>query len=154
MHLPTDGTVKTIEYALSLKQPWATLLVYGAKSVEIRSWPTNRRGRVLIHAAGTVDARKEAWKLVPDELMERTELMGGIVGYGEITGCIHYTDIETFIADQYVHLNQPSWFEAPLYGFKFDNMKPLPFRKYPGWVRFFPVEEIVPKKRTRINESR
>src|SRR5204863_2700985 len=38
-------------YALSLKQPWAALLVHGRKSVEVRSWPTARRGRVLIHAA-------------------------------------------------------------------------------------------------------
>ena len=55
-------------YALSIKQPWAALLVAGIKTVEIRRWPTNRRGRILIHAARIPDPRPEAWALVPDEL--------------------------------------------------------------------------------------
>ncbi len=38
-------------YALSLKQPWAALLVTGRKRIEVRNWPTARRGRILIHAA-------------------------------------------------------------------------------------------------------
>jgi hypothetical protein len=142
-------TDKHIEFALSLKQPWATLLVHRRKSIEIRSWPTSRRGRVLIHAAGTVDSRDAAWELVPEELLEYTRLLGGIVGCGDITDCITYAESETFKLDQNLHLNQPSWFKAPMYGFIFDNMKPLPFRKYPGWVRFFPVTEMVSAKKER-----
>jgi activating signal cointegrator 1 len=37
--------------ALSLTQPWATLLVHGAKKIESRSWGTSRRGPLWIHAA-------------------------------------------------------------------------------------------------------
>ena len=37
--------------ALSLWNPWATLLVCGAKRVETRSWPIKHRGPLLIHAA-------------------------------------------------------------------------------------------------------
>lgn len=36
---------------ISLWQPWATLLVYGHKLHETRSWPTQVRGIVAIHAA-------------------------------------------------------------------------------------------------------
>lgn len=36
---------------LSLTQPWATLVAIGAKQVETRSWPTNHRGSLAIHAA-------------------------------------------------------------------------------------------------------
>lgn len=36
---------------LSLLQPWATLVVIGAKKIETRSWNTNYRGPVLIHAS-------------------------------------------------------------------------------------------------------
>ena len=36
---------------LSLWQPWATLLVSGAKHVETRGWPIQYRGPLLIHAA-------------------------------------------------------------------------------------------------------
>lgn len=37
--------------ALSLTQPWATLLASGAKRVETRSWSTVYRGLLAIHAA-------------------------------------------------------------------------------------------------------
>lgn len=37
--------------AISLKQPWAQLVVLGAKRVETRSWPTNYRGEIAIHAS-------------------------------------------------------------------------------------------------------
>ena len=36
---------------LSLTQPWATLVVIGAKRFETRSWKTAYRGEILIHAA-------------------------------------------------------------------------------------------------------
>ena len=36
---------------LSLLQPWATLVVMGAKKIETRSWATDYRGVLLIHAS-------------------------------------------------------------------------------------------------------
>ncbi|RXI02046.1 hypothetical protein DVH24_015395 [Malus domestica] len=39
---------------LTMHQPWASLLVYGIKHVEGRSWPSPIRGRLWIHAAGKV----------------------------------------------------------------------------------------------------
>ena len=43
--MPTDPTLM---YALSIKQPWAALVVQGLKTIEIRRWPTARRGQILI----------------------------------------------------------------------------------------------------------
>jgi len=37
--------------ALSLHQPWASLVALGVKGIEMRSWSTKYRGRLLIHAA-------------------------------------------------------------------------------------------------------
>jgi hypothetical protein len=37
--------------ALSLTQPWATLVVIGAKHYETRSWATGHRGPLAIHAS-------------------------------------------------------------------------------------------------------
>lgn len=37
--------------AISLWQPWATLIAIGAKSIETRGWPTDYRGWLAIHAA-------------------------------------------------------------------------------------------------------
>jgi hypothetical protein len=37
--------------ALSLLQPWASLLAGGEKRIETRSWKTQERGRIAIHAS-------------------------------------------------------------------------------------------------------
>lgn len=37
--------------ALTLTQPWATLIAIGAKRIETRSWGTDYRGPLAIHAA-------------------------------------------------------------------------------------------------------
>ena len=48
--------------AITLKQPWATLVAEGLKKYEFRSWRYNYRGEILIHAGAGVD--KEAIKKV------------------------------------------------------------------------------------------
>jgi hypothetical protein len=141
------------EYALSLRQPWATLLVHGLKSIEVRRWPTNRRGRILIHAARIPDERPEGWRRLPDHLRESAEYLGGIMGAANITDCQVYRSLADFLLDDAKHLNEPGWFEpAGLYGFTFANPEVLPFRKYPGWMRFFPVGSG-PFQRKKKNES-
>ena len=35
--------------ALTIKEPWATLIIEGYKEYEFRSWKTNYRGKILIH---------------------------------------------------------------------------------------------------------
>ncbi|UXD67768.1 ASCH domain-containing protein [Sphingobacterium faecium] len=37
--------------ALSIKQPWASLIAHGIKDIENRTWKTNFRGRIYIHAS-------------------------------------------------------------------------------------------------------
>lgn len=46
--------------ALSLWQPWATLVAIGAKRIETRSWGTRYRGPLAIHAAQRWSADQEA----------------------------------------------------------------------------------------------
>lgn len=43
---------------LTLKQPWATLVAEGIKKYEFRSWKTNYRGKILIHAGAGVDKKE------------------------------------------------------------------------------------------------
>jgi hypothetical protein len=128
--------------ALSIKQPWATLIVHGLKTIEVRRWSTPRRGRILIHAARIPDERPEAWANVPAELLSLAKQGGGIIGEAELKGCVAYRTLETFTVDQFQHLNEPEWYVGPvMYGFVFVNPTVSPFRKYPGWMRFFSVEE-------------
>jgi activating signal cointegrator 1 len=37
--------------ALTIRQPWASAILYGTKWVENRSWPTKYRGPLIVHAA-------------------------------------------------------------------------------------------------------
>lgn len=46
--------------ALSLLQPWATLLAHGKKRFETRSWDTSFRGRFAIHASGKLSVATAA----------------------------------------------------------------------------------------------
>ncbi|HHY88739.1 MAG TPA: ASCH domain-containing protein, partial [Chloroflexi bacterium] len=41
--------------ALSVRQPWAWLIAQGYKTVENRTWATNYRGPLLIHAGKKPD---------------------------------------------------------------------------------------------------
>ena len=36
---------------LSIKQPWASLIAHGIKDIENRTWKTNFRGKIFIHAS-------------------------------------------------------------------------------------------------------
>lgn len=40
--------------ALTLHQPWASLMAWGVKTIETRGWPTAYRGPLAIHAAKTI----------------------------------------------------------------------------------------------------
>ena len=115
--------------ALSIRQPWAWLIVNGYKDIENRSWQTKYRGPFFVHAGMKVE--KEAYdqvggrvniQLPPPSEIER----GGIVGQSTILDCVE---------------NHASpWFFGP-YGFVLDKSKPLPFRPMRGRLGFFPVNE-------------
>lgn len=40
---------------LTIKEPWASLIIAGYKKYEFRSWKTNYRGKILIHAGLTIE---------------------------------------------------------------------------------------------------
>jgi hypothetical protein len=130
-----------IHHALSIKQPWAALLAHGRKTVEVRRWRTRFRGELLLHAAHVSDERPEAWAQVPPELHEAAQQVGGIVGVGRLDGCKPYRSLPAFTADQARHLNDPSWFEAKgLFGLCFSELRVLPYRRVPGYVRIFKLD--------------
>lgn len=49
--------------AITIKQPWATLIALGEKKFETRSWGTKYRGKLAIHAGKSVDkdACEDSW---------------------------------------------------------------------------------------------
>lgn len=70
--------------ALTIKQPWATLIVDGYKEYEFRSWKTNYRGKILIHAGLSLE--KDADKRF--EVYNLTHDYGCIIGEAILTDCI------------------------------------------------------------------
>lgn len=69
---------------LTIKEPWATLVINGYKKYEFISWKTNYRGKILIHAGKSTD--KEAFSRVKDYNLEINN--GSIIGECNITDCI------------------------------------------------------------------
>jgi uncharacterized protein (UPF0264 family) len=127
--------------ALSIKQPWATLLAHGRKTIEVRPWRLNFRGPLLIHAARIADSREDAWKHVPSELNEEANQVGGIVGVGRLDDCKVYLNLTAFVTDQTRHLNDPSWFDpSGLFGLCFSELRALPFQRVKGNVKLFDVD--------------
>lgn len=70
--------------ALTIKQPWASLIIEGYKKYEFRSWKTNYRGKILIHAGLTLERdMKERFKEYSLDYK-----CGYIIGEAEIVDCI------------------------------------------------------------------
>ena len=127
--------------ALSIRQPWAYLIVNGYKDIENRDWPTRYRGPVLIHAGKRlteddfeecrdtiqiIRQRGHQIKTGNPKLSELRELCGGIVGIAEIVDCVSQSDSPWFFGE---------------YGFVLRNARPLPFQPFKGQLGFFDVPE-------------
>jgi hypothetical protein len=116
--------------ALSIRQPYAWLIVQGHKDVENRTWPTRYRGPILIHASqalypdydGILRRVREQFgiEIPPGDQVER----GGVIGRAEIVDCVTQS--------------QSPWFWGP-YGFVLRNAAPLPFQPLRGHLGLFEV---------------
>ncbi len=70
--------------ALTIKEPWATLIIDGYKKYEFRSWKTNYRGKILIHAGMSLE--KDMLERFKDYNLECSK--GAIIGEALLTDCI------------------------------------------------------------------
>ena len=133
--------------ALSIRQPWASLILKTGKDVENRNWPTRYRGRILIHAAKGMtraayeDAIEFAHCAIPAGRTGGTshtttlrELgfafedlqRGGIIGSVEIVDCVKVCASPWFVGE---------------FGFLLRDPRPIPFTPWKGQLGFFDVPE-------------
>lgn len=121
---------------LSLKQPYAELLVSGRKTIELRSWNTKFRGEFLIHASKKIDRQAcDRLKIDPHQLPK-----GALVGKATLTDVKLYQDSKSLLQDKNEHYSDAK-FVKKLYGFKITNGHR--FRKptlMNGRLGFFNVE--------------
>lgn len=84
--------------AISIKQPWASLIAWGYKTIEWRSWATNYRGPLLIHASGH--------KYIADDGNDSVELpTGAIIAQVDLIDVRPFlpTDVESAILSEFFH---------------------------------------------------
>ena len=109
---------------LTIKQPFATLIVEGLKEYEFRTWKTNYRGEILIHAGKAVD--KKAMKKY--EYLGLEYPKGCIIGKATITDCIKIDDDARKILKEknsiiYSNIIEDKNWNG--YGFKLENVEKL-----------------------------
>lgn len=124
--------------ALSVRQPWAWLIVNGHKDIENRVWSTRYTGPLLIHASKGMtndeydevveflgcDFRLRDIKLPDRKLLER----GGIVGAVHCNGSVDQCD--------------SPWFFGP-YGFVLSQQRAFPMIPFKGQLGFFDVTDTL-----------
>lgn len=80
--------------ALSLWQPWATLMALGLKKIETRSWGTKYRGPLAIHAARRIEffVHLRIQAALEEAGLHSADLpRGGIIGTVDIVDCKEIT---------------------------------------------------------------
>lgn len=104
---------------LSVRQPWASLIVSGEKTIENRSRPTRYRGRVLIQAGRAIDP--DGMALVNEVLAEVGPVPNAAEWpTGAIIGCVTIVDCVTESGDEYFEgpfgyvLADPVEFDKPI----------------------------------------
>jgi hypothetical protein len=128
--------------ALSIRQPWASLILLAGKDIENRTWETRVRGPILIHAAKAMtkgeyqEAMDFARAIDPcgiNNLFDSFHLAslprGGIIGSVNLVACMT--------------CSRSPWFQGP-YGFVLRNPKPRPFVPFRGQLGFFDVPGVQP----------
>jgi hypothetical protein len=119
--------------ALSVRQPWAWLIVNGFKPLENRDWRIYQRGKILVHASKVCTRREYeaavafAQPLLPAGVaIPRLEDLsrGGICGSVDIIGCVTRSDSPWFVGE---------------YAAVLQNPRPTQFRPMAGRLGFFDV---------------
>jgi hypothetical protein len=98
---------------ITIRHPWAYLIVNGSKDIENRSWSTSYRGPVLSHASLNVNRALCLKHRIDPSTLQR----GGVIGIGEIVDC--------------VKKHRSRWFLGK-YGFVLRKRRPLPFIRWKG----------------------
>jgi hypothetical protein len=75
--------------AITILQPWASLIACGAKQIETRSWATKYRGPIAIHAGKQPGKchKVPEWRL--EEIFGGAEKpLGAVIAIADLTDCV------------------------------------------------------------------
>lgn len=105
---------------LTIKQPWATLIMQKDKRFEFRSWKTKYRGELLIHAGKGIDknAMKRLSKYIPEDMPS-----GKILGKVTLVDCIKMSpEFKEMLLKENNEIYTDSSFEEN-YGWQLENVE-------------------------------
>lgn len=134
---------------ISVRQPWAHLIVSGKRPLEIRKWQTPYRGKLLIHAGLAVERREcECLRVFPS-------------ARGAIIGVVTLVDIRPLTAHEWkklrpLHLQSGNrLYGEKTYAWIFENPEqfpePIPYR---GVLSLFDVpEHLLPRTYTILKNG-
>lgn len=114
--------------AISLRQPWAMLMARGIKRIENRTWRSQRRGPVLIHASSWWNSREAAAIMetatrilehhglpLPSFTLEQARAArGGVVGRFTIVDCVQESDDPFFFGPNGFVVKDAHMLDAPI----------------------------------------
>lgn len=137
--------------AISIRQPWAWLIVHGHKIIETRSWCPHydlHNERIAIHAGKQLACDSMLYHLRKWAIKEEVELpgsrvlvRGAVIGSVELSMVREYTDSEMFFGDADLHLcSNPGLFEPTRFGWELTapEIEPNPY-EIKGRLGFFPA---------------
>jgi hypothetical protein len=109
---------------ISLTQPWATAVAIGLKEWETRSWSTQLRGDVGIHAAKSFPgyAREFAEEEQAAGRLPEVLLLGEVIAVGKLVDCKRTEEVRPLIS-QIEELYGD--YSCGRFAFKFEDMRQL-----------------------------
>ncbi|CAI6024777.1 hypothetical protein PAECIP112173_00398 [Paenibacillus sp. JJ-100] len=137
--------------AITIIQPWATLIAIGAKQYETRSWATKHRGEIAIHAGKKIDAeacKEPEIRKVLEEYGYRIDNLptGAVVATAQLTNCLKSVDTWTdgYVLEGNRLVYSPEYefgdFEPGRYAWEMSDVemldKPLPAKGRQGLWNF------------------
>jgi len=112
---------------ITVKQPWAHLIIHGAKDIENRDWITKYRGPVAIHAGKYVPSTSELLTIGSKFGIDWNKMVlqyGGIIGVAEIVDCVDHSESPWFFGS---------------YGFVLRNARPVKYVAMTGKLGLYNI---------------
>ena len=110
--------------AITIKEPYATLIAEGYKEYEFRVWKTNYRGDILIHAGKSFD--EKSLDRFKDKNLKYSP--GKIIAKATITDCVLVDEEFTkkmLKKDPVVYSNLKIKRDKQRFGFKLENVEKI-----------------------------
>jgi hypothetical protein len=143
--------------AISIRQPYASLVVAGIKNIENRTWATRYRGPLAICASKAMSADdvrfERKWCLENGIPFPEPLLRGGIIGIVDLVGIFRPTknhenaafDRDGVLYEMLLPSDQlpdsMDWYVEGAIGWVLANPRPVEFVPHPGRLGLFEVPD-------------